>query len=191
MLIVTVFGICVVDVWNGYKHHLGKNHRHKNCELMEMMNMMALDLIENRMSEDLVIQSKATSILVPPAEISTSSQTTISPLTAGLSNWVAPEVVTELNSMKHHLIATDEYMKEPRMTQDSCRQTAAIKIRIGKGGTCVWNARQGDRLKRLKKYFTVQNAKLPIGVRNIGCARIVFLVIGNESVASVIISPKI
>ena len=126
-LIVTVFGICVVDVWNGYKHHLAKNHRHKKCELMEMVNMMAKDLIENRMSEDLVIQSEATSILVPPAEISTSSQTTISPLTAGLSRGVPPEVVAELESMKHFLIATDEYMREPRMTQNARTQTAATR----------------------------------------------------------------
>ena len=55
----------------------------------------------------------------------------------------------------------------------------------------MWNARQGGRLRSLKQCSTVRNAELPIGVLNIGYARIVFLVIGNESGASIIIGRRI
>ena len=161
MLIVTVFGICVVDVWNGYKHHLAKNHRHKYCEVMEMVNMMAKDLIENRMSRDLVIESEATSILIPPPEISTSSQTTISPLTAGPSRGLPPEVVAELECIKHFLVATNEFMREPRVRQNARTQTAAIRNQNRKRRYACVECKAKGSPKESKTMFYCSECKAP------------------------------
>ena len=57
-LFTTVLGIGIVDVWNGYCHHLGERHRHKHCNLMELVDMLTKDLLDNEESKVLVIMMK-------------------------------------------------------------------------------------------------------------------------------------
>jgi len=54
-LFTTVLGIGIVDVWNGYRHHLEANNSHKNCNLMDLVNMMTKDLLDNEESKVQVI----------------------------------------------------------------------------------------------------------------------------------------
>lgn len=46
-IFTTIVGICVVDTWLAYKHHVKENHRHKKLELMPFVNMLIQDLLEN------------------------------------------------------------------------------------------------------------------------------------------------
>lgn len=46
-IITTFFGITITDAWNAYKHHLGKNHRHRNLSIIEFADMLLKDCLEN------------------------------------------------------------------------------------------------------------------------------------------------
>ncbi|GFH45724.1 hypothetical protein CTEN210_02198 [Chaetoceros tenuissimus] len=50
-IITTVFGICVVDCWRGYKHHLSPRHRHKDMDLLDFVSILALDMVKNNCSK--------------------------------------------------------------------------------------------------------------------------------------------
>ena len=39
-----ILGLCAVDYWNGYRHHLQGKHHHKNIELLLFMNILIEDL---------------------------------------------------------------------------------------------------------------------------------------------------
>ena len=59
-IFTTIFGVCVVDVWYAYLHHLPKNvkHRHVKCSLMDVVNMLAKDLLENEESKEAEVESE-------------------------------------------------------------------------------------------------------------------------------------
>jgi len=47
--LTTVFGICVVDCWKGYMHHLPKGpHRHKDMGIEKFASLLAKDMIQNK-----------------------------------------------------------------------------------------------------------------------------------------------
>jgi len=46
-IVTTLFGVCVVDAWMGYKWHCHPNHRHKTLPLLQFVNMLTLDLFRN------------------------------------------------------------------------------------------------------------------------------------------------
>ena len=46
-IFTTILGICVVDCWHGYRHHLPLKHRHKHMELIPFVNMLIEDLLKN------------------------------------------------------------------------------------------------------------------------------------------------
>lgn len=63
-IITTIFGICVVDAWKGYKHHLKcTRHRHKDCELMEFVDMLAYDCLHNELPDK--VPEKAALTIAP------------------------------------------------------------------------------------------------------------------------------
>ncbi|GFH47221.1 hypothetical protein CTEN210_08413 [Chaetoceros tenuissimus] len=47
-IITTVFGICVVDCWRGYRHHLSPRHRHKDIDLLDFVSILAHDMMHNK-----------------------------------------------------------------------------------------------------------------------------------------------
>ena len=48
----TIFGICVVDTWKTYRHHLTYRHRHSEIDLIEFVSILAKDLLENRLTRN-------------------------------------------------------------------------------------------------------------------------------------------
>ena len=49
-IVTTLFGVCVVDAWMGYKWHCHPNHRHISLPLLQFVNMLTLDLLRNPFS---------------------------------------------------------------------------------------------------------------------------------------------
>jgi hypothetical protein len=126
-LLTTIFGVCVVDVWNGYKYHLPDRHRHKECELMDVVNMMAMDLLQNKESDS--ISSTSTnderSLIIGLAH---SEVTLLSPSSA-VSNITNPTFDTD----------TDETMMEVEVARHQlvlCQDTVSVgrKRHISKTG---------------------------------------------------------
>ena len=52
-MVTTLFGICVVDIYHGYKFHCGTRHRHKCLSLTEFVQLLAKDCLENSFSQDI------------------------------------------------------------------------------------------------------------------------------------------
>jgi hypothetical protein len=50
-LVTSLFGIGVVDCWNGYTFHIGDNHRHKHIKLLEWVDIAAFDCLHNTFSD--------------------------------------------------------------------------------------------------------------------------------------------
>ena len=83
-IVTSVFGMCVVDCWSAYKHHLPNNHRHKNIELMNVVNMMAKDLLKNTESDTVDIDNSSLYIGLAPVRniaMSPSAASRVSQLT--------------------------------------------------------------------------------------------------------------
>ena len=50
-IITTLFGITVVDAWRGYKRSLMESHRHKNLSLLKFVDMLAYDMLNNKIQD--------------------------------------------------------------------------------------------------------------------------------------------
>ena len=130
---VTVFGIVVVDVWNGYKYHLGNGHRHKDCELMDLVNMLAFDLINNNMSKEWIVDEESELTIMEPGTISTiefassPGDSAVSDIT-GLAGVKGPFL--ELLVLSHDLVETDESTEERRRRTN--KETGRVTIRVEK-----------------------------------------------------------
>ena len=62
-IVTTLFGICVVDVWMGYKWHCHTNHRHKNMPLLQLADLLSLDCLNNPFSKASTLDTSAHSIV--------------------------------------------------------------------------------------------------------------------------------
>jgi len=123
-LFTTVFGICVVDCWNGYRFHLDSGHRHKNCELMEYVNMLAMDLIHNDESDELEVADDTICIPaagVPVREVNISSTSTVaseltspSPSHPSKSDLISKDAKKMIELAKHQLHLVDAYTEVTR-----------------------------------------------------------------------------
>ena len=123
-LFTTVFGICVVDCWNGYNFHLDSGHRHKNCELMEYVNMLARDLIHNDESDELEVEDDTICIPgvpVPVREVNISSPSTIAseltspfPSHSSTSDLMSKDTQKMIELAKHQLHLIDTYTEVTR-----------------------------------------------------------------------------
>jgi len=60
--------MCTVDCWNAYKHHLPQKHRHKGCDLINMVNMMVKDLLHNKENNTIEVDSSSLCIVVEPIQ---------------------------------------------------------------------------------------------------------------------------
>ena len=107
----TVLGIGIVDVWNGYRHHLGDKHRHKNCNLMDLVNMMTKDLLENEEAKVTVINDETlcigivSEITLPNS--SSFSQDGISQLTSPSFSDTSNQLKIEKEINSHQIINSD------------------------------------------------------------------------------------
>ena len=54
-LATTLFGLCVVDAWKGYKHHLCPRHRHYDIGIKAFTSILCKDLLENKCSRRIVL----------------------------------------------------------------------------------------------------------------------------------------
>ena len=46
----TILGICAVDAWKTYRHHLNHRHRHHNINLKDFISILTKDLLENTLT---------------------------------------------------------------------------------------------------------------------------------------------
>jgi len=111
-LFTTVLGIGIVDMWNRYRHHLGDKHHHKNCNLMDLVNMMTKDLLENEESKVTVINNEALCIGIVVSEItlpnsSSLSEDGISPLTSPSFSDSSHQLKIELAMNKHTMMKSN------------------------------------------------------------------------------------
>jgi hypothetical protein len=58
-IITSIVGICITDAWKGYRHHLNKQHRHKDVEMKDFASALAHDMLyndfDNLQAEDRVL----------------------------------------------------------------------------------------------------------------------------------------
>ena len=152
-ILTTVIGICIVDCWNAYKHHLPSNHRHKNCELMTVVNMMAMDLLENQENDSMQIEQPSLNIGVdgmrtmqgedarPPTDLATSpgGSTAISNLTMDewstrTDNSEARQLRIEIDVQKHRCTdgEAQHNTKRVRMNKRTNSQSERYGKRAGR-----------------------------------------------------------
>ena len=137
-LFTTVLGIGIVDVWNGYRHHLGEKHRHKNCNLMDLVNMITKDLLENEESKVIVINDEALSIGIV-SEINLPNSSSLSE--DGISQLTSPSFSDTSNQLRIELA-----MNEHTMIQSNDK-SACTKV-VGRSRTGNRQYRRGTRRKR-------------------------------------------
>jgi hypothetical protein len=46
-MITTILGMCITDAWKGYRHHLNKQHRHKDMDMKDFASALAYDMLHN------------------------------------------------------------------------------------------------------------------------------------------------
>ena len=46
-IITTIVGICITDAWKAYRHHLNRQHRHKDIEMKDFASALAYDMLHN------------------------------------------------------------------------------------------------------------------------------------------------
>ena len=143
-IICTTFGICVVDCWNAYVHHLPWNHRHKTCDLMTVANMMAKDLLENQEDDTVDLEHRSLCIGMgvqsargPPLNLATSpsGNTTISSLTMESESGSAMRKLhIQLEVEKHRCVKTDfqHEAKRKRVNQRTQTESQAQRKRTGR-----------------------------------------------------------
>ena len=158
-IITAVFGMCVVDCWNAYKHHLPQKHRHKDCDLMSMVNVMAKDLLDNKENNTIEVDSSSLCIavgLVRNVATSPSSASKVSQLTGKYS-----ATASELKDLKLPL-QVESHMMVPFNDQTDAKRKGGNK-RTGreilkmrkrtKRGDCFECKRMSNiKIKRVKYY---------------------------------------
>jgi len=121
-LFTTVFGICVVDAWNGYRHHLDKRHRHKKCDLMTVVNMMAKDMLYNLEDEEIASNDDTLNIGIVNTEFAISTSSEMSQLTSpsfstSSNHSLSPTMKVGLLAIelaKHTMVNTNEFLNVKR-----------------------------------------------------------------------------
>ena len=56
-IVTTIIGICVVDAWKTYRHHLHPRHRHHDLELIDFVSILAKDLLTNKLTRSAPVPS--------------------------------------------------------------------------------------------------------------------------------------
>jgi hypothetical protein len=46
-IVTSIVGICITDAWKGCRHHLNKQHRHKDMEMKDFASVLAHDMLCN------------------------------------------------------------------------------------------------------------------------------------------------
>ena len=77
----SVFGMTVIDMWHGYRHHLNHQHRHKSLTAVQFASILAKDCLNNGFSRRLPSEMAFT-IGIPS---NLRPQQSLSPMTASLS----------------------------------------------------------------------------------------------------------
>lgn len=158
-IITTVFGMCVVDCWNAYKHHLPRNHRHKDCELMSVVNMMAKDLLDNKENNTIEVDSQSLCIAVQPVQditASPSSASKVSQLTEKSSATVSElkDLKLRLQVESHMMVPCNDQTDAKRKGRNKRTGREIVKMRKrSKRGDCFECKRMDNiKVKRVKYY---------------------------------------
>ena len=131
-----------------YKYHLPNNHRHKNCELMNAVNMMAKNLLKNTESDTVEIGNSSLCIgLAPVRNIATSPSiaSRVSQLTE--RSWTAEvkELKIKLEVELHRPVPCDAMIDAKRPGTNARTGRAVMKMKKrSKRGDCM-------ECKRMKK----------------------------------------
>ena len=111
-IMTTLFGVTVVDAWNGYKWHLHRNHRHCNIPLLEFVDMLTLDMLSNQFT-------KAVKDAAPPMSIiNTHSFPThiCHPLPTPAINTADTESNASENTQSISILTTDPFIRHDHLT---------------------------------------------------------------------------
>lgn len=142
-LITTLFGICVVDCWQGYRHHLARgHHRHREISLEDFIDMMANDMLNNDHSKA-VSQKQALVINLPEEtnETSSVSQSSAVMQTSTLDDATVFSALTDFTSgMRERQPALEEIHTEEVETEMEAHEVIDVAGR----------KRRGERLRRGK-----------------------------------------
>ena len=157
-LITTIFGICVVDCWFAYKHHLAENHRHKNCDLISFTNMMAKDLLDNEEKDMIEVDSLSLCIEVTPVQDITTSpcSTRVSQLTnrTNSSSLEIRNLKICLEVESHKLVPCEDKTdaKRPGKNQRTGRKVIKMRKRTKRGDCFECKKMNKEKVKRVKYY---------------------------------------
>lgn len=147
-IVTGVFGMCVADCWSAYKHHLPNNHRHKNWELMNAVNMMAKDLLKNTESDTVEIDNSSLCIgLAPVQNIATSPSVAsrVSQLTERSWKAEVKELKLKLEVELHRPVPCDDMIDAKRPGTNARTGRAVMKMKKrSKRSECM-------ECKRMKK----------------------------------------
>ena len=64
-LATTLFGICVVDSWKAYRHHMNSRHRHYDIGLMDYVSILCKDMLNNKFSRLAALPPDAFNVCMP------------------------------------------------------------------------------------------------------------------------------
>ena len=98
-LITTIFGIGIVDLWCSYDHQLPSKHCHKNCDLMEIVNMLAKDLLENEECDEIVSKDEKALVIGVDLNVLGDEQQPSNPSTAS-------EITATSSALNSSLVGT-------------------------------------------------------------------------------------
>lgn len=97
-IITTFFGICITDAWNAYKHHIGKNHRHRDVSIIDFADMLLQDLLENTFSN---VLAKDAILHIPLQRNDGTVSELTPPSTAGTTATIRASAVTTSSTREH------------------------------------------------------------------------------------------
>lgn len=123
-IITTVFGMCVVDCWNSYRHHLHQKHRQKDCDLISMVNMVAKDLLDKKENYMIEVDSSSLCIVVGPVQDIDTGQSSV--LKVSQFTEKSSATASELKDSKLHL-QVDSHMMVPCNDQTDAKSKERVK----------------------------------------------------------------
>ena len=114
-IITTILGICVVDAWRGYQASTNPTHRHYKLRLMEFVDMLAKDMVENELQDEVeadsnssfrneLVNTTITGNNSSQFSSASSTNTVISPLNLGTFTAIAAR---DSHLAEHVLLMTD------------------------------------------------------------------------------------
>ena len=150
----TLLGICVLDAWKTYRHHINTCHCHHNIELMDFTSILVNDLLNNSLTrkaplppESFNIALVGTEITVPeedqepeiPAfeKLTQDSVFALAGVDEVLNDVLEDAMPTwSVERGEHGLRKTEEYVNEPVQEMNERDEVIARKVNRRKRGRC-------------------------------------------------------